>query len=113
MSSTTKTTDAETESQSPPKRELTWQSVTGAFVVSSLVAGSTPYVVLKLGMGTNTSVVAAFLGAIFLNLTAWKTRGHNRLLNNVIQTAGSSAAGTAFMCVIAAAFGFLDQNEVA
>src|SRR5258708_5265487 len=95
------------------RRELTWQSVTGAFVVSSLVAGSTPYVVLKLGMGSNTSVVAAFLGSIFLNVTAWKTRGRNRLLNNVIQTAGSSAAGTAFMCVIAAAFGFLDQNEVA
>src|SRR5260370_38207444 len=64
-------------------------------------------------MGTNISVVSAFLGAIFLNLTAWKTRGRNRLLNNVIQTAGSSAAGPAFMCVIAASFGFLDQNEVA
>src|SRR4051794_23529584 len=105
MSSTTKTPVAETESQGPPKHELTWQSVTGAFLIAALVAGSTPYVVLKLGMGTNTSVVAAFLGAIFLNFTAWKTRGHNRLLNNIIQTAGSSAAGTAFMCVIAAAFG--------
>src|SRR3989442_6883084 len=111
MSSTTRTAETETELIRPPKRELTWQSVTGAFVVSALVAGSTPYVVLKLGMGTNTSVVAAFLGAISLNVTAWKTRGRNRLLNNVIQTAGTSASSTAFMCVVAAAFGFLDQNE--
>jgi OPT family oligopeptide transporter len=106
---------ADTDAPVPilPKRELTWQSILGAFVVSCIVAGSYPYVVLKLGMGSNASVVAAFLGAIFLNLTAWKTRGNNRLLNNVIQTAGTSATGTAFMCVVAAAFGFLDQNEVA
>jgi uncharacterized oligopeptide transporter (OPT) family protein len=96
-----------------PKRELTWQSILGAFLISAVVAGSFPYVVLKLGMGPNVSVVSAFLGAIFLNITAWKTRGNNRLLNNVIQTAGTSASGTAFMCVVAAAFGFLDQNEVA
>src|SRR2546421_5472625 len=62
-------------------------------------------------MGPNISVVSAFLGAIFLNLTAWKTRGRNRLLNNIIQTAGTSASSTAFMCVVAAAFGFLEKNE--
>jgi hypothetical protein len=48
----------------PPVPEITWQSVIGAFLVSSLVAGSYPYVVLKLGMGPNVSVVSAFLGAI-------------------------------------------------
>src|SRR5262245_47760433 len=72
-----------------PPREITWQSVTGAFLISSLVAGSYPYVVLKLGMGPNVSVVSAFLGAIFLNLTAYNTRGQNRYLNNIIQTAGT------------------------
>ena len=96
-----------------PPLEITWQSVTGAFLISSLVAGSYPYVVLKLGMGPNVSVVSAFLGAIFLNLTAFKTRGQNRYLNNIIQTAGTSASSTAFMCVIAAAFDYLARNETA
>src|SRR5438067_8110962 len=113
MKRTAKSVESAPAFASQPKRELTWQSITGAFLISSLVAGSFPYVVLNLGMGQNISVVSAFLGAIYLNVTAWKTRGNNRLLNNIIQTAGSSAAGTAFMCVIAAAFGFLDQNEVA
>lgn len=93
--------------------EITWQSVTGAFLISSVVAGSYPYVVLKLGMGPNVSVVSAFLGAIFLNLTAYRTRGTNRYLNNIIQTAGTSASSTAFMCVIAAAFDYLGRNETA
>ncbi len=91
--------------------ELTWQSVTGAFLISSLAAGAVPYVVLKLGMGPNVSVLSAFLGAIFLNITAYRTRGRNRFLNNIIQTAGTSASSTAFMCVVAAAFGFLNKNE--
>src|SRR6516165_9045426 len=93
--------------------EITWQSVTGAFLVSSLVAGSYPYIVLKLGMGPNVSVVSAVLGAVFLNITSYKTHGRNRYLNNIIQTAGTSASSTAFMCVIAAAFGYLDKNETA
>ena len=97
----------------PPLPEITWQSVTGAFLISALVAGSYPYVVLKLGMGPNVSVVSAFLGAVFLNLTAFKTRGTNRYLNNIIQTAGTSASSTAFMCVIAAAFDYLGKNETA
>lgn len=91
--------------------ELTWQSVVGAFVISALVASSYPYVVLKLGLGPNVSVVAAFLGAVFLNFTAFRTRGHNRLANNIIQTAATSASSTAFLCVVAAAFGYLDRNE--
>src|SRR5947209_17341002 len=93
-----------------PIPELTWQSVIGAVLISSLVAASYPYVVLKLGMGPNVSVVSAFLGAIFLNITAIRTRGRNRFLNNIIQTAGTSASSTAFMCVVSAAFGFLDKN---
>lgn len=96
---------------SPPVPEITWQSVTGALLISTLVAGSYPYVVLKLGMGPNVSVVSAFLGAIFLNFTAFKTRGRNQFSTNIIQTAGTSAASTAFMCVVAAAFGYLDKNE--
>jgi uncharacterized oligopeptide transporter (OPT) family protein len=91
--------------------ELTWQAVVGAFVVSSLVALSYPYIVLKLGLGFNASLLSAFLGALFLHAAAARTRGSNRLMNNVIQTAGTSATSTAFMCVVAAAFGYLGQNQ--
>jgi uncharacterized oligopeptide transporter (OPT) family protein len=94
-----------------PPLELTWQAVVGAAIVSSLVAFSYPYIVLKLGMGPDVSLLSAFLGAIFLYGAAWKTRGRNRLMNNIIQTAGTSASSTAFMCVVAAAFGYLDQNR--
>src|SRR5438876_3829955 len=86
-----------------PVAELTWQSVVGAFLISSLVAGAYPYVVLKLGLGPNISVVSAFLGAVLLYVLAHETHGQNRLMNNIVQTAGSSAASTAFMCVVAAA----------
>ena len=93
--------------------ELTWQAVVGAFVVSSVVALSYPYVVLKLGLGFNASLLTAFLGALFLHAAAARTRGNNRLMNNIIQTAGTSATSTAFMCVIAAAFDYLGQNRSA
>lgn len=97
----------------PALPELTWQAVAGAFLVSSVVALSYPYVVLKLGLGFNASLLAAFLGAVFLHMTAARTRGNNRLMNNIIQTAGTSATATAFMCVIAAAFDYLGQNRSA
>ena len=85
------------------RRELTWQAVVSAVVVSALVSASYPYVVLKLGLGPNVSVVSAFLGALMLLALAPKTHGQNRWMNNIVQTAGTSAAQTAFMCVIAAA----------
>ena len=91
--------------------EITWQSVTGAIVVSAIVSMAYPYIVLKLGMGPNMSVIAAFLGAVFLALTARATRGRNAVQNNIIQSAATSAVSTAFMCVVAAAFGYLAMNE--
>lgn len=92
-------------------KELTWQSVTGAVLVSALISLAYPYIVLKLGMGPNVSVLAAFIGALFLYVTAAKTRGQNAIQNNIIQTAATSATSTAFMCVVAAAFGYLNMNE--
>src|ERR1043166_1340520 len=94
-----------------PAIEITWQSAIGAFLISSLVAATYPYIVLKLGIGPNIGVVSAFLGAIFLNLMVVTTRGRYRFLNNIIQTAGASAPSTAFMCIIPAAFDLLGQNE--
>lgn len=91
--------------------EITWQSVTGAIIVSAVVSMAYPYIVLKLGMGPNMSVIAAFLGAIFLAVTARATHGRNAVQNNIIQSAATSAVSTAFMCVVAAAFGYLAMNE--
>jgi uncharacterized oligopeptide transporter (OPT) family protein len=94
------------------RRELTWQAVVTAIVVAAVVSASYPYVLLKLGIGPNVSVVSAFLGAVGLLILARKTHGQNRLMNNIVQTAGTSAAMTAFMCVIAAAVDLADQNPV-
>lgn len=94
------------------RRELTWQAVVAAVIVSAVIAASYPYVLLKLGIGPNVSVVSAFLGAVFLLILARSTIGQNRLMNNIVQTAGTSAAMTAFMCVIAAAVDLADQNPV-
>jgi uncharacterized oligopeptide transporter (OPT) family protein len=92
------------------RRELTWQAVVSAVVVSAVVSASYPYVLLKLGLGPNISVVSAFLGALMLLALAPKTHGQNRWMNNIVQTAGTSAASTAFMCVIAAAVDLAAQN---
>jgi len=94
------------------RRELTWQAVVIAVVVAALVSASYPYVLLKLGIGPNVSVVSAFLGAVGLLILARKSHGQNRLMNNIVQTAGTSAAMTAFMCVIAAAVDLANQNAV-
>lgn len=95
------------------KPELTVTSVVGALFVSTVIAFSFPFVVLKLGMGPNASVLSAFLGAALLGVIARRTRGANDLQNNLVQTAGTSAASTAFMCVVLAAFGYLDANPLA
>jgi uncharacterized oligopeptide transporter (OPT) family protein len=94
------------------RRELTWQAVVIAVIVAALVSASYPYVLLKLGIGPNVSVVSAFLGAVGLLILARGTHGQNRLMNNIVQTAGTSAAMTAFMCVIAAAVDLANQNPV-
>jgi OPT family oligopeptide transporter len=93
------------------RRELTWQAVVSAVLVSAVVAASYPYVLLKLGIGPNVSVVSAFLGSVLLMLLAPKSHGQNRLMNNIVQTAGTSAAMTAFMCVIAAAVDLAAANQ--
>jgi uncharacterized oligopeptide transporter (OPT) family protein len=94
------------------RRELTWQSIAAAVLVAALVSASYPYVLLKLGLGPNVSVVSAFLGAMILLILAPQTHGQNRWMNNIVQTAGTSAAMTAFMCVIAAAVDFANQNPI-
>ena len=91
----------------PGAREFTLRAVIAGMVVAAIMGASYPYVVLKLGFGPNVSVVSAFLGYLFLGIIF---RNYTRWENNVVQTAGTSAAQTAFMCAILAAFDLVSQN---
>src|SRR5499427_485021 len=94
--------------QKPPgTREFTLRSVFVAIVVAAVIGGSYPYVVLKLGFGPNISVVSAFFGYLALGIA---TRNFHRWENNIVQTAGTSAGQTAFLCTLIAAFDFLRQD---
>src|SRR5262245_8281043 len=88
-------------------RELTLRTIVVALVVAAIMGASYPYIVLKLGFGPNVSVVAAFFGYLFLGLLF---KDFNRWENNIVQTAGTSAAQLAFMCVLLAAFDMLRYN---
>jgi len=95
--------------QQPPHGELTPTAVIAAVLVAGIMGASYPYMVLKLGFGPNVSVVAAFFGFLILNVIA--RRSYDRYQNNIVQTAGTSAAQTAFMCVLLGAFDMLRASE--
>jgi uncharacterized oligopeptide transporter (OPT) family protein len=83
------------------------RALIAGMVVAVIMGASYPYVVLKLGFGPNVSVVAAFFGYLFLGILF---KNFNRWENNIVQTAGTSAAQTAFMCISLAAFDLVSQN---
>jgi uncharacterized oligopeptide transporter (OPT) family protein len=91
------------------KPELTVRAVAAACVVAAIIGGSYPYIVLKLGFGPNISVVSAFFGYL-LCVTLLRMKTFSRWENNIVQTAGTSAGQTAFMCVLLAAFDMLNAN---
>src|SRR3989441_10521544 len=88
-------------------REFTWRAAIVAMGVAAVVGASYPYVVMKLGFGPNISVVSAFFGFLALGIFS---RTFNRWENNIVQTAGTSAGSTAFLCVLMAAFDLLRQD---
>src|SRR5437016_8185239 len=96
-------------------REFSPRAIVCGLFVALLMVASYPYVVLKLGFGPNVSVVAAILGYIVLGVVFTRLvqlvgipyAPYNRWENNVVQTAGTAAAQTAFMCVLLAAFDML------
>src|SRR5215469_8067139 len=97
----------------PTHGELTVQSLAAGVVVAAIMGASYPYMVLKLGFGPNVSVVSAFFGFIFLSLIGLVARTpYDRWQNNIVQTAGTSAAQTAFMCGVLAAFDMLRVSKV-
>jgi uncharacterized oligopeptide transporter (OPT) family protein len=71
------------------------------------MGASYPYIVLKLGFGPNVSVVSAFFGYLALGIVF---KDYNRWENNMVQTAGTAAAQTAFMCILLAAFDILSAS---
>jgi uncharacterized oligopeptide transporter (OPT) family protein len=90
--------------------EFSLRAVICACLVAVVIGGSYPYIVLKLGFGPNISVVSAFFGYLLVvGLMRMKT--FNRWENNIVQTAGTSAGQTAFMCVLLAAFDMLNSNK--
>jgi uncharacterized oligopeptide transporter (OPT) family protein len=88
----------------PGVHEFTLRAIICGLLVAVVMGASYPYVVLKLGFGPNVSVVAAFFGYLALGIVF---RNFNRWENNIVQTAGTAAAQTAFMCVLLAAFDML------
>jgi putative OPT family oligopeptide transporter len=96
------------ESSRPPAaREFTPRAVITAMAVAAVIGGSYPYVVLKLGFGPNISVVSAFFGYLALGIFS---RSFNRWENNIVQSAGTAAGSTAFLCVLMAAFDMLKMD---
>src|SRR5215831_4997278 len=85
-------------------RELSTRAIICGLGVAVVMGASYPYIVLKLGFGPNVSVVAAFFGYLALGIAF---KDYNRWENNMVQTAGTAAAQTAFMCVLLAAFDML------
>src|SRR5262245_5640869 len=93
------------------KGRLTAKSMVAGFVVAVIMGATYPYMVLKLGFGPNVSVVAAFLGFLFLRVADLRGGSHyDRWQNNLVEAAGTSAAQTAFMCVLLGAFDLLHHN---
>ncbi len=94
-----------------PQHEMTVRAVLTSLLVAALMAGSYPYMVLKLGYGPNISVVSAFFGFIILGIVGAITgvRG-TRWEINLVQTAGTAAAQSAFMCIVLAALDMLNAR---
>jgi uncharacterized oligopeptide transporter (OPT) family protein len=89
--------------------EFSLRAIVSSMLVAAIIGGSYPYIVLKLGFGPNISVVSAFFGYLLL-VGLLRAKNFNRWENNIIQTAGTSAGQTAFMCVLLAAFDMLNAK---
>ncbi len=91
--------------------ELTLRAVLVALVVAAVIGASYPLIVLKLGFGPNISVVSAFFGYMALSAIGFFTGTRaGRLENNLVQTAGTTAGQSGFMCVVLAAFDMLNAK---
>jgi uncharacterized oligopeptide transporter (OPT) family protein len=94
---------------------ITVKTIVAGILVAAVMGLAYPYMVLKLGFGPNVSVVAAFFGFGFLSLfdlfTRKDKRTYSRWQNNLVEAAGTSAAQTAFMCVLLGGFDILRHDH--
>jgi uncharacterized oligopeptide transporter (OPT) family protein len=91
----------------PGAREFTLRAVIVSVIIAAIIGISYPYVVLKLGFGPRMSVVSAVFGFLVLGLVS---RDYSRWENNIVQSAGTAAGSTAFLCVLMAAFDMLGTD---
>lgn len=98
----------------PTGPELSGRSIVIGLFVALIIGSAYPYCVLKLGFGPNLSVVSAFLGFMTLvpMVFMFRLTDTNPRENNIVQTMGTSAGQTAFMCVLLAAFDMLNTKGV-
>src|ERR1019366_7654421 len=94
----------------PRGSELTPQAIFAAVIVAAIMGCAYPYMVLKLGFGPNVSIVSAFFGFVILSVISGKR--YDRWQNNIVQTAGTSAAQTAFLCGVLASFDILRSSKL-
>jgi uncharacterized oligopeptide transporter (OPT) family protein len=103
----------EPEAPKELRGRLDVRTIVTGILVAALMGAAYPYITLKLGFGPNVSVVAAFFGFLILRLfeTATRTQHYNRWQNNLAEAAGTSAAQTAFMCILLGGFDILRHQR--
>ena len=113
MSSSAADPPPEPEAPTELRGHLDVRTVVVGIIVAALMGAAYPYITLKLGFGPNVSVVAAFFGFLFLRLIemATRTKHYDRWQNNLTEAAGTSAAQTAFMCILLGGFDILRHSR--
>ncbi len=86
-------------------RELNWRLILLGALLSAIAAAATPYVTLKLGMSVDLTFGAMFVGAALLGR---HLKGRALAVQlNILQTMVGVVSGVGFMCVILAAFYYI------
>lgn len=88
------------------KSPFSWRLLVLGTLLCVLAAAATPYVVLKLGMSVDLSFAGMFLGSVFLAKVA-SNRKDLAVQLNILQTMINAVSGVGFMCVILAAFHYI------
>lgn len=87
-------------------RSFTWPLLLLGTFLCALAAAATPYVVLKLGMSVDLSYAGMFLASVVLAKKA-VDRKDLAIQLNILQTMINAVSGVGFMCVILAAFHYI------
>lgn len=85
---------------------LNWRTLLLGSLLCVVAAASMPYASLKLGMGVDLAYAGMFLAAALLKQRSAGAKLANEL--NVIQAMIGAVGGVGFMCVILAAFYYID-----